>query len=150
LKVLRQVATAREKAVLMKKLRVVTAAAYLRRDRCTDAEAWCRKVMAEPDNADQVRLDSGSPQDKRSRAWYGTPLEGFVGKLVDQRKRCKDRADGLERVLKLMVNTLFGSVGCRHFPISNTVVANNITARGQVGVWMMSKALGLRECITDG
>ena len=49
-----------------------------------------------------------------------------------------------------MVNTLYGSLVCRHFAIGNTVVANNITARACLGVWMLAKALGLRQTITDG
>jgi hypothetical protein len=34
--------------------------------------------------------------------------------------------------------------------VGNTVVASCITARARLGVWMMAKALGLRQSITDG
>jgi hypothetical protein len=161
LEALRQVATNTEWAALMK-LEVVTAAAYLRQHRRPDAESWCREVMAAPDDASVIRLEAGTPADKRSRAWYAVPLEGFIGTLVKERKRCKQiakesadeqarrEAEGKGRVLKLMVNTLYGSLVCRHFAIGNTVVANNITARARLGVWMLAKALGLRQTITDG
>ena len=161
LKALRQVATNKEWAALMK-LEVVTATAYLRQHRRDAAESWCREVMAALDDASVVRLEAGTPGDKRSRAWYAVPLEGFIGTLVKERKRCKHiaresadeqerrEAEGKRRVLKLMVNTLYGSLVCRHFAIGNTVVANNITARARLGVWMLAKALGLRQTITDG
>src|SRR5262249_1865832 len=158
---LRRVATSTEWSALMK-LEVVTATAYLQQHRCDGAEAWCRVVMASPDDASTLRLESGTPSDNRSRAWYSIPLEGFIGTLVKERKRCKllaresadeqerREAEGKGRVLKLMVNTLYGSLVCRHFAIGNVVVANNITARARLGVWMVAKALGLRQTITDG
>jgi hypothetical protein len=48
------------------------------------------------------------------------------------------------------VNTLYGVLASRHFRIGNTILANTITGRARVGVWMLAKALGLRESITDG
>jgi hypothetical protein len=161
LEALRRAATNAEWAALMK-LELVTAAAYLRQHRAPDAESWCRAVMAAPDDASTCRLEAGTPGDRRCRAWYPVPLEGFVGALVTERKRCKRvardsldlrerrEAAGKERVLKLMVNTTFGSIACRHFDVGNTVVANCITARARLGAWMLAKALGLRQTITDG
>src|SRR5262249_21122856 len=161
LEALRQVATDKEWSAL-RKLEVVTAAAYLHQHRRPDAESWCREVMAAPDDAAEVRLEAGTPEDRRSRAWYAVPREGFDGTLVNARNRCKRvakesaddqerrEAEGRGRVLKLMVNPLYGSLVCRHFAIGNTVVANNITARARLGVWMLAKPLGLRQTITDG
>lgn len=50
----------------------------------------------------------------------------------------------------MFVNTLYGDFASPYFPIGNTIVANNITAKARVGTWMMSKALHTRQSITDG
>jgi hypothetical protein len=107
--------------------------------------------------ADEGTYSYAGRGDSRTRAWHPVPLEGFVGRLADVRKECKRRAkatgsaedQALDGSLKLMVNTLYGVMVSRFFAV-NTVVANNITARARVGVWMMAKALGLRQTITDG
>jgi hypothetical protein len=57
---------------------------------------------------------------------------------------------GRTPIYKLFVNTIYGALSSRFFSIGNVVLANNITARGRVGVWMLSKALRLRQSITDG
>jgi hypothetical protein len=158
---LRKVCTPKEWAAF-KRLEVVTAAAYLRGDRVGDAAAWCERVLADDCHAPR-RLRPGSPPDERTRAWYGVPLENFVGRLADERKRYKrqardpslgeeDRAlaQGLDALMKLMVNTVYGDFVARYFQVGNTVLGNNITARGRVGIWLVAKALGLRQCITDG
>jgi hypothetical protein len=56
----------------------------------------------------------------------------------------------MNEIYKLFVNTIYGALSSRFFSIGNVVLANNITARGRVGVWMLSKALRLRQSITDG
>jgi excisionase family DNA binding protein len=43
---------------------------------------------------------------------------------------------GLDAVLKLLINTLYGVLTSRHFAVGNTVVSNNITARARLGAWM--------------
>jgi hypothetical protein len=148
----------------IRKLEVITACAYLRKDRCEDVGDWCRTVMAHEDRYNGlIRCAPRTPQDTRSRAWYGVPLEDFVGMLVDVRKKHKHRSEdaalsseerersgGLSEVLKLIVNTVYGVEASRYFTVGNTILGNNITARARVGVWMVAKALGLRQCITDG
>ncbi len=49
-----------------------------------------------------------------------------------------------------MINVLYGAMASSFFAIGNTVVANNITGRARLGVWMLAKSLGLRQTITDG
>src|SRR5205823_6636686 len=65
-------------------------------------------------------------------------------------EEARARAAGLDGLLKLLVNTLYGVLASRFFPVGNSVLANTITARARVGVWMVAKALGLRQTITDG
>jgi hypothetical protein len=158
---LRAAATAGEWAALVN-LEVVTAVAYRAEDRVDGPEAWCRAVLADEHEGAAVRYDAGSRQDRRTRAWYGLPLEGFIGRLADERKACKARAkaaaaadekarwEGLGTVLKQVINTFYGDTASRYFAMGNTVLANNITARARLGVWMVAKALGLRQCVTDG
>jgi hypothetical protein len=158
---LKAVASNTEWAALQK-LEVVTAAAYLAQDRKGNVGQWCRAVLASPDEGLRARVNAGTAADRRTRAWYGVVLEDFVGRLADERGRCKARcrsgADpegqglwgGRDTVLKLLINTLYGVLASRFFSVGNTVVANNITARARLGVWMVAKALGLRQSITDG
>jgi hypothetical protein len=150
-----RVATNEERGALMQ-LEVVTAAFYRASDR-RDADAWVDEILAAPDGGAAACLDPGERPDTRPTLWYGVDLEGFIGPLVEERKRLKERAkEGdssagpLDNVVKLLINTLYGDLASRHFEIGNTVVANNITARARVGVWMVAKALGLRQTVTDG
>jgi hypothetical protein len=155
LEVLKKVGTNQELAA-MKKLKIVTAVANRKSDEAPSLEDWCDAVLA-----DQGEYKGKS--DDRTRSWYGVPIDEYVGELTVQRQQCKARAKdkslsederteakGLDSILKLFVNTLYGSITCRYFNISNTVTANNITAGARVGVWMLAKALGLRQCVTDG
>jgi hypothetical protein len=154
-------ATTSEKAEILQ-LKVVTAAAYLKKDRLDSIADWCREVLAAPAEPQRARRRAGLAGDNRPRSWTGVPLEGFIGKLADERQRIKEqrrttsdtgeqrRLDGLQTVLKLLVNTLYGVLASRHFRIGNTILANTITGRARVGVWMLSKALGLYQSITDG
>jgi hypothetical protein len=158
---LRAIATNTEWAAL-RCVEVVTACAYLKGDQKANLTDWCQTILASPVAQYQARLDAGTPQDRRPHDWFAVPLEGFVGPLVNARqhlkKQLRETADpdeqhhleGLGTVLKLIVNTLYGVQASRHFPIGNTIVANNITGRARLGVWMLAKALGLRQSITDG
>jgi hypothetical protein len=165
LQCLRSVATTSEWASL-RKLEVVTAAAYLKSDRVSDVREWSEVVLADCGTYGgrrYSRVAAGKGVDNRTRAWYEIPLELFIGKLVDERKRFKKmakdesvseeertQAKALDGMLKLLVNTVYGVLASPHFAVGNTIVANNITARARVGVWQVAKALGLRQCITDG
>lgn len=156
LKVLKAVATNAEWSAL-RNLELVTATAYLSNDRKADVRAWCESVLADSGN---VQIRNHTTTDTRTRAWYGVELESFVGKLVDRRHEQKkiskaggpdaSRAAGLDTMLKLLVNTLYGVMASRYFSVGNVTVANVITARARAGVWMLSKALGCRQSITDG
>jgi hypothetical protein len=45
---------------------------------------------------------------------------------------------------------VFGAIASRFFTVGNTVPGNNITAKARLCSWMMSKALGCQQTITDG
>jgi hypothetical protein len=155
LKALLAVASNQEWKGLMK-LEVVTAAFYKASDR-REQEQWVDDILAADVPDATPCLDAGERPDARPTLWHGVALDGFTGRLVDERTRLKDRArqgdqaaGPRDAIVKLLVNTLYGDVASRFFPISNTVLANNVTAKARVGAWMLAKALGLRQCITDG
>lgn len=52
--------------------------------------------------------------------------------------------------LKLIINATYGVQASSYFDIGNVVVANNITARARGFAWMMAKAFGMYQTITDG
>lgn len=95
--------------------------------------------------------------DNRNRRWSRFSLEKFIGKFIDYRKLVKknikvkgDADDLLQNSVKLFINTTYGCLAAPYFEMGNTVLANNITAKARVGVWMMSKALLTVQSITDG
>lgn len=158
LKALRSVATNAEWAGF-RKLELVTAAAYLKRNRRETPEAWCEAVLQDDGN---YWFEDGAVRDTRTRAWVQVPLDDFVGRMCDRRRHYKvlartaaseearGNAQGMDAMLKLTVNMVYGAMAARFFAISNSVVANNITALARLGAWMMAKALALRQTITDG
>jgi hypothetical protein len=156
LSALRKVATDKEWCELQGELKVVTAAFYKKSDRADTLSDWCAAVLADCGAYASCGDDLGNVRDGRTRAWYGVPLEGFIGKLADERQHLKKlsgadaHADAMQATLKLFINTLYGDFASHYFGIGNVVLANNITAKARVGVWMLAKALGLRQCITDG
>jgi hypothetical protein len=125
-------------------LKLVTAVAYRKRDMVPDLDAWTAGVF-EDDGAFTIHGDT------RSRLWTPVPLRDFIGRILAARKKCKQqKLSGLDAMLKLTINTMYGSVASRYFPISNTVVSNVVTAKARLWVWLIAKALGCHQTITDG
>lgn len=95
--------------------------------------------------------------DKRTRCWTRIPLSNFIDKFISYRNSVKeqketknDSFDLLQNGVKLFINTTYGDFAAPYFPMGNTVLANNITAKARVGVWKLSKALLTAQSITDG
>ena len=92
--------------------------------------------------------------------WFALPLKGFINPLIDRRKvekglvktdpDNKDKHIAAQNNLKLIVNTTYGVLASNFFMASNAVMANVITANARTGVWMVAKALGCQQTITDG
>jgi hypothetical protein len=160
LRAVRAAATNRELKEIMA-LELVTACAYLKRDRFDSTEGWAAHVIAHPGEHGLGGMEDDSA-DTRTYGWCSIPLEDFIGKLVDERKKYKRlqreattaeqriQAAAMDEMLKLTINTLYGDLVSRFFRIGNTCLGNVITARARMGVWMLAKALGLRQTITDG
>ena len=84
---------------------------------------------------------------KESKHWCRFPLEPLIAKL---KKVHQGQNPNTQSLLEFDVNTLYGDLASPHFPIGNTVLANNITASVRNGSWIMSKALGCKFVVTDG
>jgi hypothetical protein len=133
-------------------LKLITACAYQRKNQCHSVKEWCEAVLQ---SDEKFYATEEAVYDLRCQAWFGFNFENFVGKMVEERKKWKaitdsPQAEGMDNLLKLLINTVYGVMSSRFFKISNTVVANNITAKARAGVWMLAKALGLKQTITDG
>ena len=157
---LKKVATHNEYKEFMN-LQVETALFWKQSDRRISCEDWINRVLENPGEFTFNESTQGV-DDSRSRSWFSIPLNEFIGKLVKKRnalkaesKRATDpserqRLKGLQNILKLIINTLYGCLASPYFSIGNVVLADNITARARVNVWLMCKALNLRQSITDG
>lgn len=55
-----------------------------------------------------------------------------------------------ESILKLIVNATYGVLASQLFKTGNSILANNITARARLWVWLISRPLNGYQCITDG
>lgn len=146
------------------KYKVETACWYRACDKKATLDDWVEAVLKD-EGSYAFDMDTQGVQDTRTRAWSPIPLEHFVGRLVDERRKIKKQAKGLrnegfttqaeeydavEKAIKLFVNTLYGCFASPYFTIGNTVLANNITARARCEVWKVAKALNLSATITDG
>lgn len=136
-------------------LKVQSAVWYDSRNQLETPEEWVNSVFQ---SRGQYTVEKG---DLRSNKWVGVSIGGFIQPLLDERSRLKGlmrNAKGDEKsmfksqqtLLKLFINTLYGCLASPFFTISNAVVANNITAKARLGAWMMAKALGSVQSITDG
>lgn len=130
----------------------VVCAVYYPRSLEKSVDEWST-MMLDP----AIRGGKFAKGDKRNRAWCRLSLGEFIGKFIDYRKAVKklkqtkgDRYDLLQNGVKLFVNTTYGDLASPYFPMGNTVIANNITAKARTGVWMLSKALLTVQSITDG
>lgn len=141
-------------------LEVVAAVAYKKSDECATIEEWIDAVVKDKGTV-RATKNTGQIEDTRTRKYFVVHLENFIGPLVNKRneiKKAKKSAEGdektrlssLDTMLKRFVNTLYGVLASPYFSIGNTLVANHITARARLGVWMLNKALRTRQSITDG
>jgi hypothetical protein len=144
-------------------LEVVTAVMYQKGNHCDSLKDWVSEAVNSKGKFFNRDNKFNEVSDSRTRKWTSLPLEGFIGKLVSKRQAIKGslknlpkdseeyhRTNAMQEALKLFINTTYGVICSRYFPIGNTVVANNITARARLGAWMLNKALHTRQSITDG
>lgn len=152
LKTLRSVSSDNELNEILK-LEVVAAAWYPASQECNPEEMFWH-LKTKPGS---IFNKEGKRHDQRTEKWCRISLDGFVGKLIAYRRSLKkqkrkkgDEFDVKQNAMKLFINTTYGCLASPYFPMGNVIIANNITAAARVGVWMVSKALGTVQSITDG
>jgi hypothetical protein len=156
--------------------KVVTASMYQKKDYVENLDEFLQKIEESPGEY-TFNKDTQGNWDTRTRIWTKIPLSGFIDPLMKERAKLKVQIkdlkeksweDGLpkevqeksseklsnlqsnEKFIKLLINTLYGVICSRYFRWSNTIVANNITARARGEIWMIRAALGGKQSITDG
>ncbi|MBW4444400.1 MAG: hypothetical protein KME10_24905 [Plectolyngbya sp. WJT66-NPBG17] len=150
LETLEKVSTNQERQELLN-LEIQSAVFYAKSDRLSSMDEWVEHILQDEGERTVVGHRHGNNKDDRSRKWYGMSMEGFMGKLVDERKRAKtDGEKAYQEMLKTFINTTYGVIASPYFEIGNVVLANNITARARLGAWMMNKSLHTVQSITDG
>lgn len=88
--------------------------------------------------------------DGRSRHWTTIGFaDGWIDKLLNMRKKYP-KGTAKNTLFKLIINATYGVNCSEYFDLNNVVVASNITARARALAWMMAKALGCFQTITDG
>lgn len=129
----------------------VEAAVYYPRSKELSLSEWSNK------HSFSNQVGSFQPdKDKRSRNWCRISLGDFISPLLNRRvvykKKRKEAKifESKQRLLKLIINTVYGDLASPYFPMGNTVVANNVTASVRVGSWIMAKALACKIIVTDG
>lgn len=98
-----------------------------------------------------------------SKEWVEVDLAPLMNILLSERKKYPKEKDGVKypenvpmnTFLKLIINTIYGTIASPYFSehgtgVSNVVVANNITARARTLAWAMAKGLHTHCSITDG
>jgi hypothetical protein len=160
IEVLRKVCTSNELKEIMN-LQVETAVYWAKENREDTLKKWIEVVLKDRESL-EWSVNYRASLEKRTKAWFGIPLRDYLGTLLTQRTKIKtemkkemdpERKAHLfaqQENLKLQINTLYGVLASPYFKTGNTVVANNITARGRVGAWMLAKSLLLNQSITDG
>nr|WKT08303.1 hypothetical protein [Mesostigma viride] len=135
-------------------LEVVSAVMYLKKDKVNSLDEWIDLAIADKGQLYNKNGNFAESTDTRMRYHFDLSLEGFNGKLADARARFKKEkslsGNAMQAMLKLISNATYGVIASPFFLVSNTVLANNITARARMGAWMLNKALHTRQSITDG
>ena len=140
----------------MTKLNVVAAIFYPKSARATSMEQYLKQFEANKGETTTQVLFSGTSFIKRTEedhnhVWFDVPLNSLVSTLQNERnKASKQKNIALEKVLKSIINTVYGDIVSPKFHTSNAVLAQNITARARAAAYTMEKALNMYLTITDG
>jgi DNA polymerase elongation subunit (family B) len=173
LKTLKKICTSNEFKEILD-CKVVTAVYSKKSDYIENKEdwiEWMEKNLTADDYSYDLQLQS--VVDKRTRKWTIVPFKHFFEPLIEKRKMIKKnikalqgknnggeivfgiddeiaKLQGLQEILKLICNTVYGVMASPYFAIGNVVLANNVTGRARVEVWLYSRALNGFMTITDG
>lgn len=152
LEVIERVASSTEKKEF-NELQVLSAVYYPKSRRCETIDEFVEECLKH-DIPKHYSIRGGRGQSiikGGCKKWYSFKIGDYLSPFLELRNHYKSLGmKAQSNSLKLLNNTLYGVLCSRFFSIGNIVVANNITASARRGVWMMSKALGTVNSITDG
>lgn len=137
-------------------LQVTSAAWYPKQCKIDNVAEWTK-----------LSISTASPQFDK---WTFIELATFISPLLQKRKafkailqdiknqqNVKDESakklryySSQEKQIKLIINTLYGTIASSFFRIGNCIVADNITSRPRVDIWKALKVLNGAQSITDG
>jgi hypothetical protein len=152
------ICSTRQRKELLENLNVVAALYYPKSERVDSPEKLLEAIQNHENGATSVtKIEKGKSAvltlNAPCHAWYGFNLgELLTDALLANRKRFpkKPTKHPMNEYYKLCVNTIYGVLVSPHFPISNTIVGNNITARARTLAWCMEKGFYGVSSITDG
>lgn len=105
-------------------------------------------------NPGRIEIKENTVFDTRNRCWSSFSLseimEPWRKTRAEWKKQKDERSQAIQELVKTHNNSVYGVLASPYFQIGNTVLANSITANARVGMWMMAKALGCIQSITDG
>jgi hypothetical protein len=154
--------SAQQRDELLHNLRVVSATYYKASDRVETVEELCDALRTHRggntcEEHDEEGMTTVINTEQECHKWtsvnFGTLL---VDQLLANRQLYPKKTDTnpyphpLNTLFKLIPNGLFGIMTSPHFLIGNTVVGNNITARGRAACWYMLATFNGVQGITDG
>ena len=126
--------------------RVKTAILWKKSDQVSDVGSWCPSILKDGDGRSFKYDESiNSISDKRSRKKFSYPTGNFLNPLLEKinvlktlLKKEKDIEKNIynsqQNNVKLLINTFYGCLASQHFKISNTILADNITAKARASV----------------
>lgn len=154
-------------------LKVVTAI-YYKKSLFIENPSDYIKLMEKEMNDDDYKYDGVQQTmvDMRPRFWTIIPMSTFIEPLMTKRAEYKRIAkiykekfdiskniieqnifneyEALQRFFKNVINTVYGVIASIYFRVSNVILANNITAKARLNVYMMKIVLQGTQSITDG
>jgi hypothetical protein len=148
--------------------RVITAVYYSKKDLIENREEWLDYIENDYLQKDRSLLYVDNKKnlkiDKRSKKWCRIPLKNLITPLIEKRQQIKStikddtnlslenrgKLEGLQQMIKLIINTCYGIISSQYHDVGNTILANNITAKARTAIWLYSRVLNGIQCITDG
>lgn len=84
------------------------------------------------------------------RGWFGINIGDLIATPIRIMRNMYPKGTAENTFFKLIGNTVYGVLCSKYFPISNVVVANNITSGVRTGVYCLEKGLNCQNSVTDG
>lgn len=142
----------------------VVSAAFYSKSKFIDQESFVSVFTDEKEKMGSYSYKSKKQflEDTRSRKWTTINLSLLMNPLLTERKKYKAKMNQSQNetdkifyknkqlFYKRIINTIYGVFASVYYSVSNSVLANVITARARLNTWMATKTLLGIQTITDG